>query len=332
VKRVHKGLVSTRKSHSFYVDLVDEPALAARLEKACSANGFYESMLIQDLDHIIRYDFGRDGQGEARVVGTDDDDVVSIIADALPSRYGRSRSVAEQIREFVSRVAQQLVGCGPVTCEIDYLYQPEGPDDGKPTSVRLEIIPAGSFDRLDGRPIQYVPRGAATRFTKDGLGFVELDEARLVEFRLDKATEHRVSRVMSFLTVASQQQHREFGLLQTATGDEGGYDVTVHHTAIGELVAKATEPIGWDARGLYGDAWLEPYRVWRRLRFLEFRVEIRDTVLRQLNATLVGIGAVLGFQAQIELSGLPTLADVSQAKSDLETGDKLLSDFVEFAM
>ena len=332
MKSVHKGLRSTRKSHSFYVDLVDEPALSARLEKACSANGFYEGMLVQDLDHIIPYDFGRDGQGAARVVGTDDDTVVAMIADALPSRYGRSRSLAEQIREFVSRVAQQLVGCGPVMCEIDYLYQPEGPDDARPTSVRLEIITAGSFDRLNGRAIQYVPSGAATRSTKDGLGFVELDESRLVELRLDRTTEHRVARVMSFLTTASQEQHREFGLLQTATGDEGGYDVTAHHTATGELLAKATEPIGWDARGLYGNAWLDPYRAWRRLRFLEFRVKVRDTVLRQLNAALVDIGAVLGFQAQIELSGLPTPADVAQAKSDLESGNKLLSELVEFAM
>jgi hypothetical protein len=93
------------------------------------------------------------------------------------------------------------------------------------------------------------------------------------------------------------------------------YNFTEHQLELGELFAKVTKPVGWNVRGLFQDDHLAPYEVWRQLRFLEFKIRLRDLIITRLNATLAEVGSQLGFQAAIELSGLPTLQDVDAAKS-----------------
>lgn len=71
--------------------------------------------------------------------------------------------------------------------------------------------------------------------------------------------------------------------------------------------------------------------VWRQLRFLEFKIRLRDLIMDRLNATLSEVGSKMGFQAAIELSGLPTLQDVTDAKSDLRSGRRSLNEDATFA-
>ncbi len=72
--------------------------------------------------------------------------------------------------------------------------------------------------------------------------------------------------------------------------------------------------------------------MWRQLRFLEFKVGLRDLIMNRLNATLSDVGAHPGFQATIELRGLPTLQDVHEAKDDLRSGRRGLSELARFAI
>ena len=39
-------------------------------------------------------------------------------------------------------------------------------------------------------------------------------------------------------------------------------------------------------------------------------------------------GSVLGYEARLEITGLPTMADVTQAENDLETGQRSLPDVI----
>jgi hypothetical protein len=41
---------------------------------------------------------------------------------------------------------------------------------------------------------------------------------------------------------------------------------------------------------------------------------------------------MVGFQAAIELTGLPTLQDVEDAKSDLQAGQQSMTDLVRFTI
>lgn len=83
---------------------------------------------------------------------------------------------------------------------------------------------------------------------------------------------------------------------------------------------------------LFQDSFLAPYGVWRQLRFLEFKIKLRNLIMEHLNASLAEIGSTMGFQASIELTGLPTLEDVENAKNDLQTGRRSLTDLVKFTI
>jgi hypothetical protein len=69
-----------------------------------------------------------------------------------------------------------------------------------------------------------------------------------------------------------------------------------------------------------------------QLRFLEFKIKIRNLIMEHLNETLAKIGSMVGFQAAIELTGLPTLQDVEDAKSDLQAGQQSMTDLVRFTI
>ncbi len=100
------------------------------------------------------------------------------------------------------------------------------------------------------------------------------------------------------------------------------YSFSEHQRERGELFATVTEPVGWNVRELFQDNHLAPYDVWRQLRFLEFKVRIRDLIIERLDTTLSEVGDHLGFQATIELSGLLTLQDVGGATTDLRNGHR----------
>ena len=61
---------------------------------------------------------------------------------------------------------------------------------------------------------------------------------------------------------------------------------------------------------LFWDNELEAFQVWRTIRFVEFKVRVREAILAQLNEAIAIAGEVVGFDAAVEFEGLPTLQDV----------------------
>lgn len=158
--------------------------------------------------------------------------------------------------------------------------------------------------------------------------YVDLDPATLVTFRLPPAEETKVRKIVKFLRTASALDGAELALSRDATGT---YSLPEDQRKRGELIAKATEPIGWNARDLFKGNHLEPYNTWRRLRFLEFTIGLRDLITGNLNMAIAQAGERIGLQAAIELEGLSTLADVEKAKDDLRSGARSIGDLERFA-
>ncbi len=138
--------------------------------------------------------------------------------------------------------------------------------------------------------------------------------------------------MVGFLRAASSLQGAETPLMEQSMRGGTPYSFAEHQRERGELFAKVTEPTGWNVRGLFQDNHLAPYDVWRQLRFLEFKIRLRDLIMNRLNMTLSEVGSQLDFQAAIELSGLPTLQDVDDAKNDLRSGRRSLNDLATFAI
>jgi hypothetical protein len=318
------GLRSTRRSRTFYP--VD-PVLRDRM-RAASTVGYYTSLLRQDLDFVIPYTMGHPGGPQAQVTGPDADRAAPLIERALSAK-DRTPPISDSVRKFVSSTAQNLVIGGPVTYEIDYLC-PQAAASGAPAEFRLELVIPGTLSYHGRQPIQYIPAAFGGPRDKTGLTYADLDPATLITFCLDPAHEIAVRKMVGFLRAASELQQADMPLIQQSTLG-APYSFTEHQRKRTELFAKITEPIGWNARGLFQDDHLEPYEVWRQLRFLEFKIRLRDSIMEQLNATLATVGDKLGFRAAVELTGLPTLQDVDNAKSDLRSGRRSLNDLASFA-
>jgi hypothetical protein len=320
------GLRSTRRSRTFYP--VD-PALQERM-RATSFEAYYIFLLHQDLDFVIPYTIGRRGGPQARVTGPDADRAAPLIERALSGRDW-TPSISDSVRQFVSSTAQHLVIGGPVTYEIDYLY-PLAATSGPPAEFRLELVLPGTLSYHGRQPIQYIPAAFGGPQDNTGLNYVHLNPATLVTFRLDPAEESAVRKMVSFLRAASSLQGAEMSLMEQSARGGTPYSFTEHQRERAELFAKVTEPVGWNVRGLFQDNLLAPYEVWRQLRFLEFKVRLRDLLMDRLNTTLSEVGSQMGFQAAIELSGLPSLQDVDDAKDDLRNGRRSLNDLATFAI
>jgi hypothetical protein len=326
-RSANDDLDSTRRSRSFYP--VHDPDLAARMH-AVSFEGYYTYLLHQDLNFVFPYDLGRGHDPAARVISPDADRAESLIEDAISDRDGHP-SLTDALRAFVNSTAQYLVISGPVTYEVDYL-RPAGTPPERPTSFRLELVIPGTLAEHEGRPIQYLPAAFGGPKDKTGLHYVELDPATLVTFRLDPDLEVPVRKLINFLRAANQQQGSEATLMEKSITGASPYNFSEHQRERSELFAKVTQPVGWNVRGLFRVNHLEPYEVWRQLRFLEFKVRLRNSIMDRLNATIAEVGKRLGFVASIELTGLPTLQDVESAKEDLQLGRRGLSDLAAFAI
>jgi hypothetical protein len=298
--------------------------------RATSPEGFYIFMLHEDLDHVVPYTIGRQGGQQARVIGPDADKARPVIERALSDQEW-TRSLSDTVRKFVSSTAQNVVISGPVTYEIDYLY-PLADASAPPAEFRLELVSPGTLDHHGRQPVQYIPDAYGGPKDKTGLTYTDLDPATLVTFRLPPAEEAAVGKVVSFLRAASSLQGAETPLIEQSARGGTAYSFAEHQRQRAELFAKVTEPVGWNARELFQDNFLAPYGVWRQLRFLEFKIKLRNLIMERLNQTLAGVGSKMGFQAAIELTGLPTLQDVEDAKRDLQTGRRSLTDLVRFTI
>ncbi len=328
--RAHEPeLRSSRRSRTYYT--MGDPELTERVRRAFPIEGFYTHLLHQDLDHVVPYSIGRDSGGRARVVGHDADVALPVIAAALSERS--YPSLQDGVREFVNGTAQNLVLGGPCTYELAFLSSPDDTaDDTEPVGFRLELVMPGTLAERGGSTIQYVLPTLSELRDRNGLAYVNLDPSTLIRFSLPADLEKPVRRLAQFLITANQEQGREFGLMERSFQEKSDYEFLAHKRERGELFAQVTQPIGWNVRDLYPDNQLEPLQVWRRLRFLEFKVRLRDSILARLNEAIALAGRSLAFDASVSLEGLATLQDVETAKDDLRSGRRGLGDLAVWAI
>ena len=315
MRRRDERLRSTRRSHTYYP--MDDPVLAERIQAALPVEGLYTYMLYRDLDHVFPYGFGRTSP-RLRIVGPDAERATPLIATALSERS--FPSLDDGLRKFVSSTAQYLVFGGPCTYEIDYLYPADTDSDDEPVAFGLELIQPGTLGALDGAPIQYVLPTISEKRDSTGLSYVTLDLSTLVVFTLPPDLVAPVRTLIEFLMTANREQGKEFELTRQSLTETTPYNFSAHLREKGRLFAEVTQPIGWNVRDLFKDNQLEPFSVWRQIRFLEFKVRVRDSIIEQLNTAIGQVGKRMGFSASIEVTGVPTLSDVQQAKDDFRNG------------
>ena len=236
--------------------------------------GLYAHMLAEDLSHLFPYDSGPK-DGFSATLDPANDEVEQLILDALPSHHGPARTLHDGIRDFGQMAARELLE-GPVIMEID-LYSD---DTGRPRAFRLHFVPGATYWESWGRPRQWVPERMGGK-RRGKLHFVELDATRIVKFDLSRRTRRDVRRSLKALRLADDLQSTAIAMV-TGSGPVAGFDFETHRGLIAAETRKRTHAIGWDGRGLYTEGMLEPYPVWRRLRFARFQGAVREVVVAGL--------------------------------------------------
>lgn len=310
------GLKGSSRGRWWIDDGADE-AYAKRVAKGASPGGMYRHMFVEDLTHL--FPFRSNGNEAFRVaLNPTDADVHELILDALPTHYGRARTLEEGLRDFGEMGVFELVD-GPLVIEVEFFSDA----DGNPArAFRLNLLPNVTMWRSRRGLRQWVPNDASPhRFGQ--LHFVDLDPDCMVVVDLPRSARRIMKRSLEAFG-AVDALHQASVDLTTAQPPVRGFDVRAHRERSDSFARRASRDLGWDGRGLVMDGMAEPYVVWRRLRFARFRSIVLEAILRGLQEALIVAGERLGFVAAVELDGVLTSHALDAVEREFQTGSRSL--------
>jgi hypothetical protein len=128
-------------------------------------------------------------------------------------------------------------------------------------------------------------------------------------FRLDlpKCIGRYYPRMMADLDVLGRDMSPAFALpIPGEPAHDVGFDFQEWHKGHDIAVAQSTMACGWNARNSFPKEITEFYFVQRFLRFERFKLELRTSLLSQVNDLLQIVGKQIGFSGSIVMSGCPT--------------------------
>jgi hypothetical protein len=279
----------------------------------------YLQMLAEDVAVGVMPIGGRSKRSGFKVsVKPSDEEIEGLISRGLGERYGDNRLPAT-LSAFIQDCARSIMTFGEETVEILTLM--EGSRSEAIRCFSLVSIPPGSVHRAFGLAFQWVPRSVREVYREPAL--IRLPAESLLTFSPPSRLGARACRgliaglrQLSALAPPSVREETRMG------HDSSSFDWTRYHQTQCVALGALTQSIGWNARGSFQESMLEPYFLHRELRFRRFQIELRDSILDKLNEGLRRIGHVLGFSAQLEVCGLPTVDDVDAAERDLVEGRK----------
>jgi hypothetical protein len=154
-----------------------------------------------------------------------------------------------------------------------------------------------------------------------------LPKEDLIEFRPPANFEKALRDVRTSLSRLDKLRLPELAL--RATRENIPYDFKAHMRSMSLALVEAVKPVGWYARGSYNQHVTSYYWIRLMLTFEEFKIELRRSMLATLNDALKQIGQRLGFEAQIEIGGIPLRVDVTDARRKLDLGEVPFTDVMK---
>lgn len=257
----------------------------------------YCQQVLRDLTPLIPFD-----HGQVSVLG-ESESIVEVICRALTtdSNYVK-RNITDAVRRFSDRCAPIIVAAGKATFEVVLLKTEEmalAPDS-------FYLMHVQNYRKRFLRPMQYVPMR----------GWKRLDGSQLVIFEMSKLRRAATQRAMVSLASASEYKNR---MNQMLLNPRSGCDYKEYQRLEAIDISRVTRALGWNSL-MFQEYVREPYQVSRYLAWQEFRLELRETVIKGLNRALRVAGDAMGFDVQLEVRGLPSREDIAEARNRLEHG------------
>ena len=280
----------------------------------------YTTFLVEDVaQNMWPFGYGTSERKGSVELKPNDKNVRRILTAAL-DRNGHG--FESSIQEFLTKAAGQVAEHDFAVAEIVFTQEA---NTNKVQDVDFVWINPLHIIRRWGRLYQRVPvELAAERGIKSR---ILLPPERIMVFSAPARYRKPLAQVREALSIMSDHRN-DFFTLQ-AMEQNLQFDFVEHNRARMLALAEAGRPIGYACRGMFNEQAATPY--WIRLKILHelFLIELRQSLLRTLNAGLKKTGERMGFEGQIEVNGWPTHHDVEVALNQLDAGAPSLVEILD---
>lgn len=276
----------------------------------------YSRMLVEDVANgLVPYRMR--GEDFSFSVQPASEEVETIIASGLGRDGYVWRDLLDGVRDFCRDAVQTLMAFGEAPYEI--VYFSEG-DAEKMVGFDLSFVVPWTLRRHGGGWVQTIPKDYAERFRTATR--IELPSDSVARLQLPPSIARYFRRMMDDLDLLGRDLYPEFGVpVPGSKAQDIGFDFQAWNKSHGVALAHATRECGWTGRGLFSKNVTEYYYVRRFLDFERFKLELRTSILSQLNEVLQIIGKRIGFAGRIVAEGLPDSAQIANSYRDLEAGN-----------
>lgn len=280
----------------------------------------YPRMFIQD---VAKYLFPVDGEVDRTPIfqlSSDDERTIQAIERAFVYYKRGYAELTSRLSAFGNQTMYGLLEGRTETVEVAPIIGEKGQTDD------FLVLGLSGVRRFAGFTWQTIPKNAFVRDHPENgpqpvnRHRIRLPRNRVVHMRLPQ--EYR--RIPSGLRALRQIGNAvpNFGI-QNLNPDgtiRAPYDIRELQEIEQRAVASITQSTGWCGIGTFNEAITSYYTMHRFLRFEEFKIRLRKTVVDGINRILTVAGRIIGFKAEVSLHHLPTLEEVAISRNDLAAG------------
>ncbi|MFI7208950.1 hypothetical protein [Micromonospora aurantiaca (nom. illeg.)] len=305
-------------------------------------DGFTTRMLADDLEHLVpfnrdagwRVDLTLDG---VEVAGPLAEDLRRRLALALPSHdYYGDDTLEDALAGFLRLTASHMVIHGrarfeayhqPIELPEAYDGEPSETDPSQPERLNLGLA------LLDDGRVRHLPGlywQAVTTSEGRVTGWVKVPRRSVVTFQLPSGRRRQIRRILRTVLTADRAAPTAHAVDFLRLGLP--YSVAEHSRRHRTVLARVMAPLGYAARGLLTEETTTPYQVFRDIRFRAFQIEVRDSIMDQLNRALAEVSYLFGGQVGLHFNGVTTAGQVQELLEDLETGRRPMAEISRRAL
>lgn len=316
-----EGLIETTPHRRWYRSpATGSPVPSERLRTSPTGKA---SMLHQDL-HLYALPYGS-GPSEGFNLGVVplNENVSSLIINAIPGRGYRHWQLSDAFRDYVQSASQFLVE-GDLFLEISYFRDPRSTSD-KPVAFRVEFLFPEMIRRRLGTYRHLAPVGDQVE-EPVRWSYKPLDRKRLVVGSLPRDTRRYLANTLRLVRAADGDLDVMSAFTSGRYGAKTGFDFNTYRRQVSDIVLTGSRQIGWTGRGLFTEGLLDPMKAWRAIQFARFVAQVRDVALGALQSAVDRAGAEIGFRAELMLTGVLTYEELNGYEQDLQRGTRPMAE------
>ena len=256
------------------------------------------------------------------------DERVASLAASLTHDW-HSRDFMEQVPDFLRMTAYSIVADGLVVYEGQFGRNPETGMVERFALVPV-FVPGGRVQRIGKRIIQLVPSAIGGDFDGERIRVLEPKDTFVFaaprQWKKHLRRARKAARTYDLLWNRSMHDYSE-GLGKRLPSEDLGET----RRSLSQILARATAPLGWNARHLFDDYGTEFQFVDRTFRWVSFCLDLRARILDGLKQLVARIASEVGSPCRLVSKEGTQRQALKEAVSKLWSGDAPFSEIVKSA-